>query len=122
MPEAFPCLIKRESAAIFLGVSCAVSVPSSAQVACSCVYSPAGVGGAEGRVGSWGCGGHLGVWWGRAAGRELRARGLLFPGTGDADRPGADTVVCGGVRHPGVLGDRRACGRVCHRDAAEDTV
>jgi hypothetical protein len=87
-----------------------------------CIHLPAWLG-AEGRVGSWGCGGHLGVWWGRAAGRELRARGLPFSGhTGDADRPGADTVVCGGGRHPGGLGARRACGSVCHRDAAEDTV
>ena len=81
-------------AAIFLGVSCAVSVPSSALVG-SCVYSPAGVGGAEGRVGSWGCG-HLGV-VGARGGRELRARGLPFPGTRAMRTGPAPTRACAGV-------------------------
>ena len=89
----------------------------------SCVYSPAGVGGAEGR--RWEVGGVVDTWGvvggARLGGSCVRAA-CPFPGTGDADRPGADTVVCGGVRHPGVLGARRACGRMCHRDAAEDTV
>ena len=47
-------------------------------------------------VGSWGCGGHLGV-VGARGGRELRARGLPFPGTRAMRTGPAPTRACAGV-------------------------
>ena len=98
MPEAFPCLIKRESAAIFLGVSCAVSVPLERP--CGgfvCVFTCRRGRGRGEEVGSWGCGGHLGVWWGgaRLGGSCVRAA-CIFRARAMRTGP-APTRSCAGV-------------------------
>ena len=111
--EAFPCLIKRESAAIFLGYL----------ARCLCPRAPCGVFAyvftcrrGRGR----GEGGKLGVWWalggggGRAAGGSCVRAACLFRARAMRTGP-APTRACAGVagiREGWGLGGR---GGVCHR-------